>query len=311
MELLSLGPDELERRRDELNAALDELVQRGKPEPALAAERGLVDFWMRKGHLDEGRHHLDRLLDAGEPPAHLRAAGLAGAGTLAFRQGDDEAAERLFEESARLARGAGDEAVLASALGGLSRVALRAGDPGRTRELALQALGLASDERAGLGARHMLAAAARGEADYTRAEELYGETLALARRLGLRGVEAGELLNLGYTALHLGRSEQAKERFRQSLELGAELEDDYVLPYCLLGSGSSAALGGEHAEAARLLAAAKAAFEATGAAIDPGSAEEFDVAVAQARSRLGAAFEDAWAEGSRLTLDEAVERARR
>ena len=35
------------------------------------------------------------------------------------------------------------------------------------------------------------------------------------------------------------------------------------------------------------------------------------VAVAQARSRLGAAFEDAWAEGSRLTLDEAVERARR
>ena len=311
IELLSAGPDELERRHDELNTLLEELAERSEPAPALAAARGLVDFWMRKGHLADGRRHLDRLLAAGEVPADLRAAGLAGAGTLAFRQGDDEAARRLFEQSETIAREAGDDATLAAALGGLARVALRAGDCGRTRELALQALELASDERAQLGPRHMLAASARCEENFAGAEELYGETLMLARRLDLRAAEAGELLNLGYMALHLGDAERATELFGQSLELGAQLGDDYLLPYCLLGAGSAAALRGDHAEAARLVAAAKAAFDATDAAIDPGSADEFDAAVGEARDALGKEFETAWAEGAALTLAEAVARARR
>lgn len=308
VELLSADPDELERRHDELNALLEELAERGETEPALAAQQHLVDFWMRKGHLAEGKRHLERLLSAGDSPAAVRAAGLAAAGTLAFRQGDDEAAGRLFEESAALARSSDDSAALALALGGLSRVALRAGACARTRELALEALELASDERAKRGARHMLAAAARCEGDYAKAEELYGETLEAARRLGIAGLEAGELLNLGFMALHLDRPELAVERFRQSLALAAELDDDYLTPYCLLGAGASAAIRGDHAEAARLLSAAKAAFDATGAAIDPGSAEEFDAQVADARRQLGEQFDAAWEEGSRLTPTDALAR---
>jgi len=310
VELLSADPDELELRHDELNALLEGLAKRRETEPALAAASGLVDFWMRKGHLAEGRRHLDGLLAAGDAPAAARAAGLAAAATLAFRQGDDTAARRFYEESAEVARSADDDAVLAWALGGLSRVALRAGECARTRELALEALSLASDEGSGLGARHMLAAAARCEGDYRRAEELYGETLDLSRRLGARGVEAGELLNLGFVALHLDETERAVERFRQSLELATELNDDYLTPYCLLGAGASAAIRGDHAEAARLLSAAKAAFDATNAAIDPGSAEEFDSQVARARRELGEEFDAAWAEGRRLTVAEALARTR-
>ncbi len=92
-------------------------------------------------------------------------------------QGDDETARQSFEESAELARSSGDDAALALALGGLSRVALRAEDPALTRELALQVLGLVTGEAAEYSPRHMLAAAARGEGDHARAEELYGETL--------------------------------------------------------------------------------------------------------------------------------------
>ncbi len=305
MELFALPPDELERRHDELNAALDDLVGRGEPEPALEAQRALVDFWMRKGYLQEGRRHLERLLAAGDPPASLRAAGLAGLGVLAFRQGDDETARQSFEESAELARSSGDDAALALALGGLSRVALRAEDPALTRELALQVLGLVTGEAAEYSPRHMLAAAARGEGDYARAEELYGETLALSRKLGLQAAEAGELLNLGYVALHLGDGQLAIDRFRQSLEIATELDDDYLLPYCVMGAGTSALLRGDPEEAARLLAAAKAAFDRMGAAIDPGSAEEYEAAVEE----LGDRFEAAWAEGSRLTLAKAAERA--
>ncbi len=305
MELFALPPDELERRHDELNAALDDLVGRGEPEPALEAQRALVDFWMRKGYLQEGRRHLERLLATGDPPANLRAAGLAGLGILAFRQGDDEAARRSFEEAAQVARAGGGGATLASALGGLSRVELRAGHPERTRELALQVLDLADGEAAELSPRHMLAAAARAEGDYARAEELYGETLSGARRFELRAFEAGELLNLGYVALHRGETELAVERFHGSLKIAAELGDAYLLPYSVMGAGSSALLRRDPQEAARLVAAAKAAFDRTGAAIDPGSAEEYEAAVAE----LGDRFEAAWAEGSKLSLPEAVERA--
>jgi len=72
-----------------------------------------------------------------------------------------------------------------------------------------------------------------------------------------------------------------------------------------MGAGSSALLRRDPQEAARLVAAAMAAFDRTGAAIDPGSAEEYEAAVAE----LGDRFEAAWAEGSKLSLPEAVERA--
>lgn len=307
MELFNLPPDELEQRHEELNAALDELIERCEPEPALEAERALVNFWMRKGHLDEGRGYLERLLAAGDPPPNLRAAGLAAMGVLAFRQGEDETARRALDESADLARRAGDDAALVLALNGLSRVALRARDAKRTRELSLQVLELVSGDAAEYSPRHMLAAAARAEGDYASAEELYGETLAISRRLGSRASEAGELLNLGYVALHRGETQLARERFRESLEIAAELDDDYLLPYSVMGAASSALLRGDRAEAARLLAAAKAAFDRTGAAIDPGSAEEYE----EARAGLGDELEAEWAEGSRLTLAEAVARARR
>jgi tetratricopeptide (TPR) repeat protein len=232
---------------------------------------------------------------------------LVAEGFVAFQQGRDEEAQELFERGSELARESGDRQGLAQAIGGLARVALRAGDSQRTRELALQALELAEDEQSQWSPRHMLAAAARADGDYARAEELYDETLALARRLGLRLTEAAELLNLGYVALHLGKREPAIERWGQSLEIAAELGDEYLLPYCVMAAGSSALAHGDTEEGARLLAAAKAAFDRTGAAIDPGSAEEYEGAVAS----LGHDYEAAWAEGSELSLAEAVARARR
>jgi tetratricopeptide (TPR) repeat protein len=223
-------------------------------------------------------------------------------GFLAFRQGRNADAQELFER----ARGSGDRRVEAQALGGLARVALRAGDAQRARELALEALELAENEAAQWSPRHLLAAAARADGDYERAAELYGETLALARRHELRLQEAAELLNLGYVALHLGNKELAIERWGQSLEIGAELGDEYLLPYCVLGAASSALVGGDRAEAARLLAAVTAAFVRTGSAIDPGSAEEYEAVLAHV-----AGLGTEWAEGSKLSLDEAVARARR
>jgi hypothetical protein len=73
-----------------------------------------------------------------------------------------------------------------------------------------------------------------------------------------------------------------------------------------MGAASSALLRGDRPEAARLLAGAKSAFDGAGAVIDPGSAEEYE----ETRAQLDG-FRTEWEEGSRLTLAEAVARARR
>ena len=86
---------------------------------------------------------------------------LIGQGYAAFRQGRDLEARELFE----LARDSGDRQVGAQALGGLARVALRAGETERTREPALEVLDLAENEAAQWGPRHLLAAVARAEGD--------------------------------------------------------------------------------------------------------------------------------------------------
>jgi hypothetical protein len=77
-----------------------------------------------------------------------------------------------------------------------------------------------------------------------------------------------------------------------------------VFPHSLMGMGSLALAGGDPERGTRLLAAAKAAFDASGFAIDPGSDEEFEQGVAEARSALGDRFEEVWAAGYQQGSDQ-------
>ena len=110
-----------------------------------------------------------------------------------------------------------------------------------------------------------------------------------------------QLVAEGFVAFRQGRDEEAQKLFERSAELARESGNGQCW------RSRSAALRGERAEAARLLAAAKAAFDRAGASIDPGSAEEYE----EARAGLGDDFATEWAEGSELSLAEAVARARR
>jgi hypothetical protein len=77
--------------------------------------------------MDQGRMLLTRVLDSevGRPP-EVRADLLAGLGTIVFRQGDNDEAERLFGESVAVAQTL-DPLRHVNALCDLSRVALRRG----------------------------------------------------------------------------------------------------------------------------------------------------------------------------------------
>jgi tetratricopeptide (TPR) repeat protein len=187
-------------------------------------------------------------------------------------------------------------------------VALRRGDLAAVRERAQEARVHAQQRGDSLGERggvHLLAAASRMGGDLDRARALYLESMRMADEAGsARGV-AGEHHNLGYVELHSGNLAEAKEHFRASFEWAAANRDLYLLPYCIADAAVVAHADGDDERAARLLGAADAVFESTGAVPDPDDRVEID----RARSELST-YDHAIADGRRLSTDEAVELAR-
>ncbi len=87
--------ERLRRARPEFPAAIQWFVSRDEAEAALRLGGALWRFWTDEGLFDEGRTLLERALEAdraGDPTEPRRLA-LIGAGTLAFRQGDQAGAQ--------------------------------------------------------------------------------------------------------------------------------------------------------------------------------------------------------------------------
>ena len=223
----------------------------------------------------------------------------------AFRTGDNERARGLSE---RLAE-SGDPRARILGLCMLARVELRDGDLGRVGALAGEAREAArglGDQEAERMPLHLQAAAARMAGETDEARRLYGESIELNRRLG-KDFVAGELHNLAYVELHDGKLDRAKELFRQSLELAQEKGLDSLLPYLVVDAGVVAAEEGAFERAARLLAAADAAFEASGTVLDPDDHVEFERALEMTRAALHpSTFDAAWQQGRGLSVANAL-----
>ena len=184
------GPDQgawldtLEAELDNCRAAL----ARTADLPLAAA---LGRFWEMRGHWSEGRRWLNRALEAAGKQGvdgAARARGLHSSGVLAMRQGDNEVARALHEESLALHRGLGDQ------------------------------WGMSADILA-------LGNVATGQGDHTRAAELYQECLDLARAVGNWPAEAGAAANLGWLAAMQWNPSRALELLEHSLALRRQLGD--------------------------------------------------------------------------------------
>src|SRR2546427_777211 len=142
----------------------------------------------------------------------------------------------------------------------------------------------------------------------TRARALYGAGILAFRNLDddmARG--SVELGNLGALAVLEGNLSEAEPLIRESLEIAYKRGDRYVAPYELIWLGRVALGRGNPTRAATLFAAAKAQFDATGLAMDPDEGPEYEKGLAAIRGALDdAPFEAAWAEGKKMTLDDAV-----
>src|SRR5207237_1835989 len=105
--------ERLEREHDNLRAALSWFLEQSSQgqssELALRLGGALVWFWVIRGYVSEGRHWLERALDASEKVrSATRAKALTGAGAFATLQDDFGQAEALCGEGLALYQELGD-----------------------------------------------------------------------------------------------------------------------------------------------------------------------------------------------------------
>ncbi|HYV97070.1 MAG TPA: tetratricopeptide repeat protein, partial [Gemmatimonadaceae bacterium] len=216
----------LARDHANLDSALDWRIRSDHAKGALTLGAARWRYWLVRGHLEEGRAWLARVLDmpgARSPELDpLRADALTGAGTLAQNSGAVAAAKSCFDEALRIRRAHDDPSGIARALADLGWIAWR-------------------------------------QCDFAKARELSDECLALAEKIGATRVAALALTNLGATALFEGNFHEACEALERSSALREQLADrrgvafaDSFLAWarCRMGQASDAIALLERAEQA-------------------------------------------------------------
>lgn len=194
--------NQLESAHANLRAALTWSVETKCPEIALPLATTLQTFWVRGGHLSEGRQWLEQVLAL--PTAHAspgaRAAALNAAAWLTYLYYSDTNHAlpiALYEESLALSRATDDHPVLAQALLGLANMRLFSRETERALPLLEESLALyqtLGDALGQAGALAGLAIATAHQHDYAQAQRLTAESVALYSA-------QGDQWNVGYTIL--------------------------------------------------------------------------------------------------------------
>ena len=302
----------LEREHGNCRAALRSSLEAGDAETALRLAAALGRFWFVRGYASEGRQWLhDALsLDPDGEPA-LRAKALLREGVLALRQGDEDAAGGLLEHSLDLLRKVGDDDGVALALNLLGHWQTRRGELMAAHEAfreAAAAYERIGDERGVALMRMNLGGSHLTLGEYDSAAELSAEAIELARAVGDRVNVSVALVNLACARLELGRVEEAGPALREAIELAHSLQFKEQIVYGLEALAAFALARGEPAQSARVLGAAESLRSSIGILLDRFELTVHERTAEGSRRALGdQAFAAAWAEGSRLEPDEAVE----
>ncbi len=283
----------------------------GDPATGLRLAGALYRFWTARGHLREARAWLENALAASGPvPPYIRALALNAAGVMAGIQHDHDKAVAFLSESLYLWRELGDAASQATAYLNLGMVAWSRRRPDEARGLfqRAQALFVASGNRAGeartLGSHALVA---RDQDDLEGARRLLREALELFRAERDDFGTANTLANLGSVALALGDRTGAASAFSEALELRRALGNVVHIAECFEGLAAVAA-DSQPRRAARLLGAAEALHDTSGAPMEAVDQKRQADLVARLRARLRPdTFARAWQQGRKSSLDETMD----
>ncbi len=304
----------VEQEHAQLVEAAKWLVRKGEPGNGLELAGRLWNFWYSRGRVVEGEGILDRLLAdlPDRQPSPGLAVALYGRGELAFRQGHNPEARGFFQRAQTTAREVGDWHSENRSLCGLARTALRDHDYDGVDRLAGEGGCVArehGDRDLEWLPQHMQAAAARMRGETAQARSLYQRSIDLATELGNTKRVTAEYHNLGYVELHAGELAAARRYFQRAIELARRDDDQLMLAYGLLDATVVAIEEANLPEAAILLGATRAAFEARHTIPDPDDQVELDRAIERVRAGLDPArIDQAARDGAALGGDEAINR---
>ena len=309
--------EQIDQKKHLLDGVLDYSLGGASPSDALEVAYGLYPYWISRARFADGRRWTEAVLGipAGKPPSQSRARATNAAGSLAFQQGETEAARRHFTEAASIARQAGDDDTSAHAAFGLARVEMRDGrmKEGRSRcDESLAIFRRIGDVRGIARLLNQIGEIERMQGDQKAARKLYAEALEAYRKVGDKLWMAIVLHNLGNVSRVLGETKTAGRELRDALAIVVEIKSNYLLPVMMIALGELSAASGVFETAAELLSSGEAMLSSQGATLDPADVPDFDAAVAAARARLGDARFNALRDTAKSWTDaEAVSRAMR
>ena len=301
----------LDADHDDLRAALDWLAATDAG-GALELAGALGWYWLSRGLLAEGCGRLAGVLEASQVTDRVRARSLTASGALLARHGDVAGGRAQLEEAIALWREIGDRDELASALdvfgwlliydAGNESAALEAFE--QSLELRRQLEDSAGEVRALVGVAQVLVAL--GES--ARAEAMSRDLLEMAGG-DPRSVHYGFHF-LADCALIRGDTDEAEERYRESLRAALPLGDVIETSFEVEGIAMAAAGNGDPERALRLAGAVEALRESLGVSISIAFWDGFrERYLGPARDQLGTEADAVWAEGRALAFDDAVELA--
>ena len=234
-------------------------------------------------------------------------------GNVACVQGDYKVAQALFEESLTLFRELGDKFGIADALENLGKTMRFRGDWAEARRLYEECLVLnreMGDKSATAWALYNLGAVTQSQKEYETARVLLEEGLTRFRELGHKTGTAWVLSFLGRPLTHLQQFSTARLVFHEALVAFHQLKSVIGVIFSAEGMAGLSLAQGRLKESVQIFAWTIATRKAINNPLPAGEEEETESALATLRAVLGdAAFNTAWAEGEKMTLEEAIELA--
>jgi predicted ATPase len=301
--------DRLERELDNFRAALDRLEALGDTELNMRLAGALWRFWYQRGPVAEGRRRLEYVLSVDDRPTAARAKALNGAAVMLLNTGDPETAKLRAEEGIALHRSLGDEWGAAYSEFMLGSAMMVEGDQAQSRphlEKSIRTFRELGDEHSALLASRNLARGYHRLGNHQRALALYQDNLRRARATSNDRMEASALGQLAEFALDEGRVGDAASMLQASLRIHSRLGDVLDTTVDLCTYAAVLVRQGRALTATRLLSSLAALEDQVGGR-STYVKELRDEVLPTIRSQLDeAAFADAWEQGRKLTLAEAV-----
>ncbi|HYP41553.1 MAG TPA: tetratricopeptide repeat protein, partial [Chloroflexia bacterium] len=247
-------------------------------------------------------------------PASI-ARGMSNLGAAIALHGDFSGATSLFEQSMEIWQEVGDDWNRALSLANMGFATLCQGDYERSGVLCAESLAIRRElgDTSGITLSLInLGLVPLHQGDYTRATELFKESIELARELGDRRNIALSCTYLGLVALRLGEHEQASHYYKESLALARDLMYKFGVARTLMGLAGIAIERGQVERAVRLCGAAEAQYDNMSVSLTPAERALYEKILEAAKEQLDSGtFATAWRAGQALSLDDAVDFARR